>query len=139
MNTNLQMKMHHSFNFSGLLIFIAIVIESPPGAFGSIIAFAISYHVHLLLLEFGSMKDPGKLGAIYIFFRIQTYICKIKHFFYSIGTRNLVENGLLVWPATLLGSNIGRRCCRCWFEQNLNAIDAAKVAQNNKYVIYTIH
>ena len=60
MNTNLQMKMHHSFNFSGLLIFIAIVIESPPGAFGSIIAFSISYHVHLLLLEFGSMKDPGE-------------------------------------------------------------------------------
>ena len=114
------------------MVFIAIVIESPPGAFGSIIAFAISYHVHLLLLEFGSRKDPGELEATYLFFRIQTYICKIKHFFYSIGTKNLIENGLLVWPATLLGSNIGRRCCRCWFEQNWTAIDASKVGPNYK-------
>ena len=22
-----------------------------------------------------------------------------------------------MWPATLIGSNIGRRCCGCWFEQ----------------------
>ena len=65
--------------------------------------------------------------ARYLFLRIQTYICKVKQFFYLIGIKNLVENGLLVWPATLLGSNIGRRCCRCWFEQNLTTMEASKV------------
>ena len=73
------------------------------------------------------MKDPGEEKDRYPFLRIQTYICKMKQFFYSIGIKNLVENGLLVWPATLLGSNIGRRCCRCWFEKNLNTMEASKV------------
>ena len=36
-----------------------------------------------------------------------------------LGTLNFVETGVLMWPATLLGNNIGRRCCRCWFEDTL--------------------
>ena len=36
-----------------------------------------------------------------------------------LGTLNFVETGVLMWPATLLGNNIGRRCCRCWFEYTL--------------------
>ena len=45
--------------FSGVMIFIAIVIESPPAAFGSFLAFTISYHLILLLLEVGNLTDQG--------------------------------------------------------------------------------
>ena len=45
--------------FSGVIIFIAIVIESPPAAFGSFLAFTVSYHLILLLLEVGNLTDQG--------------------------------------------------------------------------------
>jgi hypothetical protein len=35
----------------------------------------------------------------------------------SLGTIKHVETGMLMWPATLIGNYIGRRCCGCWFEQ----------------------
>ena len=37
-------------------------------------------------------------------------------FSYVIGTLKLVESGVLMMPATMIGSNIGRKCCRCWFD-----------------------
>ena len=46
--------------FSGLLIVLAIAIESPPALISSFLGFLISYLTSLMLLEIGSIEDHGK-------------------------------------------------------------------------------
>ena len=53
----------------------------------------------------------------------------------SLGTLKLVETGVLIWPSTLMGHNIGRRCCNCWLQKSNMEVGLDTITVNIEIVV----